>query len=123
MNRKESTENTFAKAIRRYMELYGLTQQEFARLVHTDKSNVSKWLNGQGARQDTVDQVAERLGMTPWQLLMYADDSPEYELPQHVRALAHRFARMPVHQQKAILTLIQSLESLTPDAAMIATAV
>lgn len=105
-------ETTFAKAIRRYMEIHGMTQEDFANVVETSKSNVSKWLNGQGQRQDTVDYVAERLGMAPWQLLMYAEDEHSYILPPHVQIVAHRIARLPTDKQRAFLTFLEAWDPI-----------
>src|SRR5690606_34328665 len=96
----------------------GLRQEDFADFVETNKSNVSKWLSGQGQRQETVDYVADRLGMAPWELLRYAEDDAE-ELPPHVHAMARKIAELPAERQVVVTrSFLQSLSAWAPNDAM-----
>lgn len=111
---QERPATLFATALRRYMEYKGWTQAELADRIGKAESAVSRWMNGWGARQSTVEEVAAKLGMTSAELLNWGYDAPPEpasfdEIPAEARQFALKYARLPEEQRKAIRSLIDTL--------------
>ena len=109
---------TFAQRLKMLLELKGVSRSELARLCGIDRSNVTRYLNGEyEAKQDVVYNIASKLNVSPAWLMGY--DSPMTEGGPHYDGedLAEKLEQYSVSNQLVIsedeLELLRNYRQLT----------
>ncbi len=64
MTSKNKASQIITKNFRRYFEQSGMTNLEFANKIGVTDAAVSKWLKGQGPGLESLEQIADGLGIT-----------------------------------------------------------
>jgi len=97
----------FARALATYMDVMGWNQAQMARAVDVNESTISRWLRGDGQRQESVERVAAKLGMTTAEFLALARERKPEEQSVRAKKLAELFDKLPKEVQDAIEAQVQ----------------
>lgn len=99
-----------AASIRRYKEARALTVAELAKELHLAISTTQEYLKGNcNPRTDTLELLAERIGVTIGELL--ASPPPELERTESLVQAAGALATLePEKQEKAVKLLLELAE-------------
>jgi transcriptional regulator with XRE-family HTH domain len=100
----------------------GMTARELARAVRgevTKAQEVDAWISGvlhgrQGLQLRYLDSVAEKLGLSPSELVRH-DDAAMRELAPHEMRLLKHYQNWPREMQDRWLAMLDYFAALTPD--------
>ena len=106
---------TFAQRLQQLIDAKGITKSELARTCGIDKSNVTRYLNGDyEAKQDVIYRIAVKYGVSGAWLMGYdtpvSDDEDPALKAQH-EEINDIFDRLPPELRTHALALLKGLVS------------
>jgi transcriptional regulator with XRE-family HTH domain len=115
MPSRQDVQARIRKRVRARLDDLGMTARELARAVGHDDAWISGVLAGaHGLHWKDFDKVADKLGLSPSELVRY-DDSEIRELtPSEMRLLRH-YQAWPKAMQQKWLDLLEHFSATTPD--------
>lgn len=115
MPTRQDVQVRIRKRVRARLDEMGMTARELARAVGHDDAWISGVLAGaHGLHWKDFDKVADKLGLSPSELVRY-DDSEVRELsPSEMRLLRH-YQQWPKTMQQRWLDLLEHFSAATPD--------
>lgn len=100
--------SNIARHLRRKLELRGTTLAEFSQEFDIPLTSLKSYLNGSAnPRADTIELLAAKLGISPWELI--SDVSEPMRSAAAVCAIASDFSSMSRERQERLLVLFMEL--------------
>lgn len=99
---------TFAQRLKTLLDKKGISRSELARTCEIDRSNITRYLNGEyEAKQDVVYRIASKLNINEAWLMGYDAPMMKYEtesnkLPSATEEALRQFAMQTVEEQRLV---------------------